>query len=146
MPGASLHWRRCLAWIGSHWQTVAATALAAVLLCWMIAWLPKAYIHWVQRESIREAAKAARKSEIYYPQALHDPSAIFKAVRWPLTHPAVGQWYYEGDHSEPVSWAGQEPDLPFTGQSGSMNYVVVLAVVQGADAKKGVSLSFVGQE
>ena len=136
MPEPPNRWRRCLAWLASRWQTLSAAVLAAVLLCWMVAWLPQAYVHWLQRESIRETAKAARKSDIGYLQALHDSSAIFKPVRWPLTHPAVGLWYYEGDHSQPLSWAGKEPDLPFTGQSGSMNYVVVLAIVHGADAKK----------
>jgi len=146
MPELPPGWRERLAWVRARVPTLVAACLAAVLLAWIIAWLPGAYVHWLQKDSVREAARAARKSDIEYSQALQDPSAIFKPVRWPLTHPVVGQWYYKGDHSEPVSWVATEPDLPFTGQSGSMNYVVVLAIVQGADAKKGVTLSFIGRE
>lgn len=130
--------------LSRRWQLAVGALLAVVLLSWIAAWVPQAFRHWSGRESIREQAARARKSDLTYLQALRDPNAIFKPVRWHLTH-TPGEWYYEGNHSEPVAWAAGEPDLPITGQMGTPNDVVVLATVVGSDGKK-VTLSFIGRD
>jgi hypothetical protein len=138
---------RGLIWGLKRWQFVLGLGLSVILFAWMAAWLPQAYVHWLMKDSVRDLAEAARKSDITYAQARTDAAAIFKPVRWHLTHPAVGQWYHEGNPAEPIAWdLGSEPILPFTGVAGAPNYVTVLAVVQGSDARNGVSLTFVGKE
>jgi len=146
MPGAEFPARQLLEFVLARRKEIAAGLAAAACGVYLGFWLPQAYRNWAERTSVREVARKARKSGITYVQALRDPSAIFKPVHWFLTHPVPGQWYHDGNPSEPVVWAGPEPDLPFTGQSGAQNSLEVLAIIQGADAKKGVSLSFVGRE
>ncbi|HAH05496.1 MAG TPA: hypothetical protein DCM05_03065 [Elusimicrobia bacterium] len=138
---------RGLVWGLKRWQFVLALGFGLLAFAWAANWLPQAYVHWLVKDSVKDLAEAARDSDITYAQAKTEATAIFKPVRWRLTHPAAGQWFHEGNPEEPVSWdLGSEPTLPFTGVPGGPDDVVVLAVVQGSNARDGVSLTFVGRD
>lgn len=138
---------RGLVWGLKRWQFVLGLGFLLLAFAWTANWLPQAYVHWLVKDSVKDLAEAARASDITYEQAKTEATAIFKPVRWRLTHPAAGQWHYEGDPARPVTWdLGSEPALPFTGVPGGPDDLVVLAVVQGSNARDGVSLTFVGRD
>ncbi|MFA6030359.1 MAG: hypothetical protein WC969_10935 [Elusimicrobiota bacterium] len=134
-------WLRPFALLKRRARFAAICFLWALVILWALAWMFSGYF---KHPNIRAMAKEARASDITYIQALRDPAAVSKRVRWHLTH-TPGEWYYEGNHSEPVAWASGEPDLPITGQSGTPNDVTVLATVTGSDGKR-VTLSFIGRD
>ena len=115
----------------------------AAFLSYVAAWVPNAFENWSRDASSREVARDAGKLDITCEAAASKPwDAVGRPVRWHLLHPTRGAW--SCSTGESVSWTGSEPDLPFTGQSGAMNSVVVVATVVDVKAGK-VVLSYQGK-
>ncbi|MFA5140844.1 MAG: hypothetical protein WC728_16580 [Elusimicrobiota bacterium] len=115
----------------------------AAFLSYLAAWVPSAFENWSRQASVRETAEDAATYGITCEAAAAKPwDAVGRPVRWRLLHPTRGAWSCNTGQS--VAWTGPEPDLPFTGQSGAMNSVAIVATVVDVKAGKLI-LSYQGK-
>ncbi len=126
------------------WPLGLCACLAVAYVAYFAYWTPFAAHYWAVSPA-RQLAQRADKLALSYEDVIANPSAAKGSpVRWHLGHHGSGEWYYRAQPGSPVRWSAAVPDLPLTGQSGSANSHVVVAIVVDAD-ERGVVLNYVGK-
>ena len=130
-------------WLQPRKARLLGLFFSLAFFCYLATWAVPAFENWSQERGVRELAREARRHNLDCEDVVRQ-HAVGWTVHWRMTHPMQGQWAYGGGGCPRIEWSGPEPDLPFTGVSGGMNSVAVVANVVEAGPDK-VVLSYQGR-
>ncbi len=111
-----------------EWKKFFVGLLMGAVSFYLLSRIPEAVDFYRIKAPLRQMAAEAKVYNLSYEQALiHPADALWKPVRWFLTHPDRKRWLYEGKAAMPISWRGTPPEMSETGQSGSSHGQYVVA-------------------